>query len=194
MHDGFAQSLALLSLKLQTALALPDTPPAVVDLLQEMSDVTQQAYQDVRQTIFGLRTFVSRGLGLEPALTEYLHEFSVQNGIAVDLDIGDGALARLPKDSEVQVVRIIQEALVNVRKHAAAGHASVRFCRDRGLIRILIEDDGAGWDPAQAQKSALHFGLQTMRERAEGLGGRLEVHSAPGQGTRIVASIPGAVR
>jgi two-component system nitrate/nitrite sensor histidine kinase NarX len=194
MHDGFAQSLALLNLKLQTALALEDAPPRVAQMLREMATVTQQAYQDVRQAILGLRTFVSRGLGLEPALTEYLHEFSAQNGIAVDLDVAEGTVAQLPPDSEVQVVRIIQEALVNVRKHAGVARARVRFCADGDFVRISVEDDGVGWDPAESREGPLHFGLQTMRERAEDLGGTLEVRTEPGRGTRVAASIPRALK
>ena len=194
MHDGFAQYLALLNLKLQAALALSELPERTSSALREMSDVTQQAYQDVRHTIFGLRTFVSRGLGFEPALAEYLHEFSEQSRIAVDLEVVDGSLAALPRDAELQVVRIIQEALANVRKHAAAANARVRIRPEGEGIQVSIEDDGVGCDPARGRAGGLHFGLQTMRERAEGLGGSLELRSAPGRGTCVIASIPKEVR
>jgi two-component system nitrate/nitrite sensor histidine kinase NarX len=146
----------------------------------------------VRQSIFGLRTFVSRGLSLVPTLTEYLHEFSAHNGIAVELEAGGGPLGPIPPASEVQAVRIIQEALTNVRKHARAHHAHVRLQRDGSWLRVTVEDDGVGWD-RRAEQNGLHFGLQTMRERAEGVGGRLEIHTAPGGGTRVVATFPGGV-
>ncbi len=144
----------------------------------------------MRQSIFGLRTFVSRGLGLVPTLTEYLHEFSAHSGIAVELESADGRLGPIPPATEVQAVRIIQEALTNVRKHARADHARVRLQRVGAWVRVAIEDDGVGWDP-QDLPDPLHFGLATMRERAEGLGGRLEIDTAPGRGTRIVATLPG---
>ena len=144
----------------------------------------------MRQSIFGLRTFVSRGLSLVPTLTEYLHEFSAHNGIAVELEVPGGPLGPVPPASEVQAVRIIQEALMNVRKHAAADRARVRLQRDGAWLRVTVEDDGVGWDRA-ASPNGLHFGLQMMRERAEGLGGRLEVETAPGRGTRVVATLPG---
>jgi len=155
-----------------------------------MAGITENAYEGVRQSIFGLRTFVSRGLGLVPTLTEYLHEFSVQSGIAVDLEAAEGELGPVPPATEVQAVRIIQEALMNVRKHAAADHARVRIERDGAWLRVAIEDGGAGWD-REAAVGGLHFGLEMMRERAESLGGRLEVVTAPGEGTRVVATLPG---
>jgi nitrate/nitrite-specific signal transduction histidine kinase len=190
MHDGFAQSLALLTLKLRTALMLPQVPPALASLLGEMSEVTLQAYQDVRQSIFGLRTFVSRGLGFEAALAEYLHEFAEQNRMTIDLDMADGASCRLPRDAELQLVRIIQEALVNVRKHAAATKVRVGIRSDGDRVRVAIEDDGVGWETLRGPDGPLHFGLAMMRERAEGLGGGLELESAPGRGTRVLAWIP----
>jgi two-component system nitrate/nitrite sensor histidine kinase NarX len=189
MHDGLAQTLGLLHLKLQAARARSDGSAAAGDL-REAIEISAGAYEDLRQSIFGLRTFVSRGLGLVPTLTEFLHEFSVQSGISVDLEAPGGPLGPVPPATEVQAVRIIQEALTNVRKHAAVGRARVRLQRDGAWLRVAVEDDGDGWD-GPAAPAGLHFGLKMMRERAEGLGGRLEVESAPGRGTRVVATLPG---
>jgi signal transduction histidine kinase len=190
MHDGLAQALGLLHLKLQGALAGPADAQAAATALREMLQITGRAYEEVRQSIFGLRTCVSRGLGLVPTLTEYLHEFSAHNGIAVELETTGVPLGPIPPASEVQAVRIIQEALTNVRKHAAAGRARVRLQRDGAWLHVTVEDDGAGWD-RDVLRDGLHFGLQTMRERAESVGGRLEIHAAPGRGTRVVATLPG---
>jgi two-component system nitrate/nitrite sensor histidine kinase NarX len=194
MHDGLAQALGLLHLKLRGAQeqsASADGRP-LADSLQEMTAITDRAYEEVRQSIFGLRTMVSRGLGLIPTLTEYLHEFSAQNGIAVELQVGDGRPIHLSPLSEVQLVRIIQEALTNVRRHAGASRAWVRLERQDPYVKVIIQDDGRGFDTASvASTDRLHFGLQTMRERAEGLGGKLEIDSTPGCGTRIVATLPG---
>jgi signal transduction histidine kinase len=190
MHDGLAQALGLLHLKLQGALVRTIDAPAIAADLREMVHITDAAYEEVRQSIFGLRTFVSRGLSLVPTLTEYLHEFSAHNGVAVELEVPGGLLGPVPPASEVQAVRIIQEALANVRKHARADHARVRLQRDGAWLRVTVEDSGVGWDRRDEQ-NGLHFGLQTMRERAEGLGGRLEIDTAPGRGTRVVAILPG---
>jgi signal transduction histidine kinase len=197
MHDGLAQSLGLLHMKLsalgmkQSALGSAAGAPAMADALREMTHIAQHAYEEARQSIFGLRTFVSRGLGLVPTLTEYLHEFSAQNGIPVALEVADGSLGPLSPASEVQAVRIIQEALTNVRKHAAAGRAWVRLQKDGPWLRVSVEDDGVGWNrEAPTSRDRLHFGLDTMRERAEGLGGTVEIDTAPGRGTRVVATLP----
>ena len=190
MHDGLAQALGLLHLKLQGALPSSAGAPAVTEQLLEMLQITERAYEEVRQSIFGLRNFVSRGLGLVPTLTEYLHEFSAHNGIAVELETAGPALGPIPPASEMQAVRIIQEALTNVRKHAGSDRARVRLQRDGAWLRVTVEDDGVGWERPPVE-DRLHFGLQTMRERAEGLGGRLEIDSAVGRGTRVVATLPG---
>ncbi len=194
MHDGLAQALGLLHMKLRGAQEQPASgdPARIADALNEMTAITDHAYEEVRQSIFGLRTMVSRGLGLIPTLTEFLHEFSSQNGISVELQVAEGRPIHLSPASEVQLIRIIQEALANVRKHAEAGHAWVRLQRQDPWVRVTIEDDGKGFEPATvASPDRLHFGLQTMRERAEGLGGKLEIDTAPGRGTRVVATLPG---
>jgi nitrate/nitrite-specific signal transduction histidine kinase len=194
MHDGLAQALGLLHMKLLWTQERPAAadPSQLAEAIQEMTAITERAYEEVRQSIFGLRTMVSRGLGLIPTLTEYLHDFSVQNGIAVELDVVEGRTVHLSPASEVQLVRIIQEALANVRRHAGASRAWVRLQRQDPWVTVTIEDDGRGFDPtALASPDRLHFGLQTMRERAEGLGGKLEIDTAPGRGTRIVATLPG---
>jgi signal transduction histidine kinase len=194
MHDGLAQALGLLHMKLRRAEehSASGNPPEIADALREMTTISERAYEEVRQSIFGLRTMVSRGLGLIPTLTEYLHEFSAQNGIGVELEVADGRPIHLSPASEVQLIRIIQEALANIRKHAGAPHAWVRLQRQDSWVRVTIEDGGRGFDPATlVSRDRLHFGLQTMRERAEGLGGKLEIDTAPGRGTRVVATLPG---
>ncbi len=90
----------------------------------------------------------------------------------------------------MQAFRILQEALSNARKHARARCVQVSFTKHNRSVQMTIQDDGAGFDPALAASEG-HFGLKFMRERAEALGGRLEVESAPGKGTKVVVEIPG---
>jgi nitrate/nitrite-specific signal transduction histidine kinase len=189
MHDSLAQILGLLHLKLKDALEHTSDTQAVAAALGEMVKIADGGYEEVRQSIFGLRNFVSRGLGLVPTLTEYLHEFSAQAGIAVALEIADQPLRPVSPATEVQAVRIIQEALANVRKHAKADQARVRLKGDDAWIEVRIEDNGVGWDHEKLP-GTFHFGLQTMRERAESLGGRLEIDTASGRGTRVTATLP----
>jgi two-component system nitrate/nitrite sensor histidine kinase NarX len=134
---------------------------------------------------------VSRSSGLVPALTEFLHDFSAQSGIRADLEVDEGAAIHLPPASEVQVIRIVQEALTNVRKHAQAGRAWVRLQRQDDVVRVIIEDDGRGWEPkAVLAADPTHVGLEIMRERAENLRGTLEIATTPGRGTCVTATVP----
>ncbi len=197
MHDGLAQALGFLNLKLALAERMVDGDRAnpMRGSLAEMRKVAGDAYDEVRQAIFGLRTMVSRGLGLIPTLSEYLHEFSQQVGFEVKLEARDESdLIRLSPEVEVQLVRIVQEALHNVRKHAGARTAWVRFWREGEEILMSVEDDGAGFDPgAPPTDGRRHFGLATMKERAESVGGTLTVRSAAGTGTQVVVRLPGGV-
>lgn len=193
MHDGLAQSLGYLLLKVRSAAELMGSPssPRAAAALAEAEKITAEAFREVRQSIFGLRTMVTRSLGLVPTLAEYLHDFSQQSGVAVDLRLGDEGRFRLSPDQEVQLIRIIQEALANVWKHAEARHASVSLEATPEGLEVTIADDGCGFDPAEVRARGRGcFGLQTMEERAAAVGGALRVESAPGKGTRVVARFP----
>ena len=193
MHDGLAQTLGLLHLKLSRALdaMVEGNLARITDALSEMKVITHDTYDDVRQSIFGLRTMVSHRLGLIPSLTEFLHEFSDQNGVPVKFEVIDSQPIHLSPASEVQLIRIVQEALTNVRKHSGAERAWVRIQRQTPWIQVTIEDNGRGCAPATLTSlDRHHFGLQSMRERADGLGGKLDIDTAPGRGMRVVATLP----
>ena len=87
-------------------------------------------------------------------------------------------------------MRIVQEALANVRKHAHARQAQIRVSADAGQVTVAVEDDGVGSDPTVRERSSPHFGLATMRERAAAVGGHLEIDSGPGRGTRVIVQVP----
>jgi nitrate/nitrite-specific signal transduction histidine kinase len=193
LHDGLAQTVSLLHLRIRQAQATisSEQRERFGSALEEMAAITASAYDEIRQSLFGLRTMVSGGLGLIPSLTEFLHEFSVQNEIPVKLEANDAETIRLSPGPEFQLIRIVQEALSNIRKHAQATRAWVRVSGEDGWVRVSVEDDGRGFDPATlATPSRLHFGLRGMQERAEGLGGKLEIVTVPGHGTRVTAILP----
>lgn len=193
MHDGLAQTMGSLHLRITRAQELLDMDGTAraKAFLEETRKMAEGAYEDVRQSIFGLRTMVSRSLGLVPTLTEYLHEWSVQTGIPVDLQIRDERATHLTPEAEVQLIRIIQEALTNVRKHAGAAHAWVRFEMEGDRALVTVADEGKGFDMALPPKRAgRSFGLESMQERAQSIGGSLEVQSLPGKGTSIIARLP----
>ena len=126
--------------------------------------------------------------GLGAALGWYAEEFSRRTGIAVVLRDGKDAAADLRPEAAVALFRIAQEALNNVAKHAGARQVRIELAREAEEIVIRVADDGAGFDTAAAARGK-RWGMKTMRERAEAAGGRLEVDSAPGEGTIVRASV-----
>jgi signal transduction histidine kinase len=105
----------------------------------------------------------------------------------IDLVVGDGFPARLSERTGQELTRLVQEALTNVRRHAEADHARVELGLDGDLAYLEVSDDGRGFDVERARTG---IGRQSMNHRALELGGRLGVHSAPGEGTRVRFSIP----
>jgi signal transduction histidine kinase len=189
MHDGLAQILGFLSLEMQTleALARQGNQPALMSELGAARERIKEAQADVRDNILSLRTTLGDSAGLVSALDQYLQEFSVQANIPVRLvnDLpGEPHLAPL---AETQLVRIIQEALANVRKHAHAQQVEVHLARSDGHLDLTVADDGVGM---QRTPDRHHFGLQTMQERAASVGGTLLIDSEPGSGTRVLARLP----
>lgn len=193
MHDGLAQELGYLNLKIgELEAAVSSQPPATLRTeLGRMKKVVGGAYDEVRQAIFGLRMTPAWGLGLVPSLAEYLREFSEQSGISVELELADERAPRLSPHAGVQLIRIIQEALANVRKHAQAGRAWVTFDTEEGKAKITVQDDGRGFDPEAATRPGrASFGLQGMRERAESVGGTLAVEQAQERGMQVIVRLP----
>ena len=127
------------------------------------------------------------------SLRAYLEKYGHQAGIAARLETELHAEPALAPRAEVQVIRVIQEALTNVRKHADATSAVVRLSSDRDGTILSIEDDGRGFDLGSTLLDREGgFGLHTMRERMELVGGTLEIESARGRGTRVIARLPAA--
>lgn len=192
MHDSLAQVLGFLSMKAANAndlLAAKHFSLARLELRQ-IEKAADEAYLDVREAILGLRTSVVLGGGLLRALKEYILKFASQSGIKAELVFAPGKNPHLPPGTEVQIIRIIQEALTNVRKHALAEHVWVRLKATDEAAEIQIEDDGQGFDLSQVLQREGRYGLHTMRERAQGVGGSLAIETKPGQGARIVISLP----
>jgi nitrate/nitrite-specific signal transduction histidine kinase len=194
MHDSLAQVLGYVNTKAQAAHELIDAGQPVKASIQvaQLAEAARSAYVDVRENILALRTSASPDRPLGEALRDYLGLWQEQSGVAadvtLDLDRGGGTLSGI---AEVQLMRIIQEALANVRKHAEATRARIRLAVVDGAIEATVEDNGAGFVPGALPETALpRFGLATMRERAEAVGGTLTIESAPGAGTRIIARMP----
>jgi PAS domain S-box-containing protein len=189
MHDGLAQILGYLGLQMQTLDALTrqgETERVLIELEQTLENI-KVAQADVRENILSLRTTLSGEAGIISALQEYVTEFGAQTGTAAEFINRVDSAPKLSPLAEVQLVRIVQEALSNVRKHAQASQVSVRLSQNNGSLYVLITDDGIGFSSTGDLRQ---FGLQTMLERAESVGGSLSVTSEPGDGTEIGLYLP----
>jgi len=193
LHDSLAQVLGVIHLRLRgLEPEVRDVPGnGVATEISDLADVADEAYRDVREAILGLRESITGAGGLEGALGEYLRKYARQTGIGTTLRCdGEARRALLPR-AEVQLLRVVQEALTNVRKHAGARHATVSLDAADGLVTLAVDDDGSGFDPSRLAEALDHgFGLASMRERVEQIGGTLAVHTAPGRGTRVVVTVP----
>jgi signal transduction histidine kinase len=191
MHDGLAQILGYVNTKVQAAellLKREKTEEASAQL-RELATAARQAYTDVRESIVGLRTLPGPKQTLADVLQEYLQRWQEMSGVPTTLSI-DPDIRLLPS-IELQLVRIVQEALTNVRKHARASHASIELRRRNGSVVATVTDNGVGFDSATKARGEMpRFGLTTMRERAESIGGKLAITSTPGAGTTVHAEVP----
>jgi signal transduction histidine kinase len=193
LHDGLAQSLAFLNLQAQAAhlYLRSGQVEAAQDSLDRLVQVALEMQGDTRELMGNLLTVSLPSEGLCSAVRRAVARFEEQTGLPVSLEIADDldAICRssaLPPAAGVQVLRILQESLANVRKHAGGPcQVSVRLKADAGQFLMTIVDDGPGFDLALPDPGGKHFGLQVMGKRAERIGGQLAVHSAPGRGTRV---------
>ncbi len=190
MHDGLAQVLTYVnaqSLAVGKLLGSDRTVEAREELAK-MEAAVRDVYADVREAILGLRVSPRSEGGLLLSLAGYIDLYSEMTGIECRLQLGEGVdSARLSSFAEIQLLRIVQEALSNVRQHARASTATVTArCLGEGVFQVVIEDDGRGFDPGRVPRHGWpRFGLQTMRERAEAVGGTFRILSRPGGGTAV---------
>jgi len=195
MHDSLAQVLGYVNTKAQAAeeLLRQDQPERAAVQIGQLAQAAREAYVDVRENILGLRVTADTQRPFLDALREYLERWQDQSGIGATLDAAslDEAGLHLTPLAEIQLLRIIQEALANVRKHAGASQARVTVSHQPGWISVTVQDNGAGFDPEALGRTAFpRFGLSTMRERAEAVGGTLEITSRPGEGTGVLVRVP----
>jgi signal transduction histidine kinase len=190
MHDGIAQVLGYVNTKVQAAKEYirQNKTEEGMEQLRELAAAAREAYSDVRESIVDLRTLSGPPRSLHLVLEEYVAHWKMQAGVTVDLLLDDDIT--VPPGMELQVVRIIQESLANVRKHAKAAKASLEVRKRGGKLSITVSDDGVGLTDAPRKTDFPRFGISTMRERAESIGGTFSIQSNPGGGTVVHAGIP----
>lgn len=192
LHDCLGQALASAHLQAETAQVLLDQGATehVAAQLRRLSEVTQAANIDIREYLLGMKIELTTEKNFIASLQTYLRQFSENNTCRTELVVSP-ELEKQPLDATItlQLLRIIQEALTNVRKHAAAHNVRIMLACSGDWLQATLTDDGRGFDPSQLKDNA-GYGLRAMRERAEGLGGTFEFHSTPGQGTRLQVRVP----
>ena len=193
LHDETIQDLIALDQKVQlVGRGLRQSRARTADALLAIRQEAREAIQRVRRLSLALRPGYLEDLGLVPALEALASDTGSKLGIPVLLDVS-GTVRKLAPDVELALYRIAQESLANVGRHASARHAWVSFRFDHGELRLGVKDDGAGFVPsieAGELTQAGHFGLVGIRERAQSIGARLELRSAPGKGTRVTVRLP----
>jgi nitrate/nitrite-specific signal transduction histidine kinase len=194
MHDGLAQVLGYVNTKAFAIRRLlrDGNSPAAEEMLAQLEEAARELYADVREGVLALRTTSPHSRGLAESICDYAVRFEQMTGIEARCEIDQPARGmRLPEMTEIQVIRIVQEALTNVRKHADAGIATIEMTANGSTLRVVVSDDGRGFDvDATGAGEPPHFGLETMHERAESAGGELTVVSTPGGGTAVTVEVP----
>ena len=189
LHDDIGQRLALLTIDLeQIKLASEKVSAALAAELQMLARTASEITTDVHNVSRRLHPSQVELLGLAPALHNFCREFADRNGMKIQFTSAPLA-CRLQDDASLCLFRVAQEAIRNVQKHSGSSYAVVELEETPGALRLRITDQGAGFDPAAAD-STQGLGLLSMEERLRSLGGELLVHTSPGGGTCIEASIP----
>jgi signal transduction histidine kinase len=192
LHDYLAQILALGRIKMsQLRQKVPTEAPAAQQLVAEIDTLLEKAGEYTRSLMAKLNPPVLDELGLPSALT-WLAKQMPLHGLMVDVRLSQERV-HLPDDQAVLLFQSVRELLINVAKHAGTDRATVSLKVDPGQqLRIEVEDRGRGFDQfAMKTKSANgHFGLFSVRERMQAMGGQLEVQSSPGEGTTVTMTLP----
>ena len=194
MHDGLAQVLGYVNTKALAVeeLLANDRPADARRQLAELSAAARSVYVDVREAILGLTSPIAVERGLVGAVEEYVSRFAAAAKIAATVTAtAEARAAWLPSDTQVEVFRVVREALTNVRKHASAHRVALDLSMSDGALVVRVTDDGVGLDAvAPAARDWPHYGMRMMRERAEAMGAVATWARAPTGGTVFDLRVP----
>jgi signal transduction histidine kinase len=192
MHDGTNQLLigAMLELKSARERLTSGNLRRADESLQTVKDILRRVEAEIKRIVYDLRPPTLDALGLAPALRRYAERFEQYAGLPCSVQVL-GEPARLPSKMEISIYRLMQEALQNVSAHAQAKQAEVIVTFAPKTLKLVIMDDGRGFDLATVQsRHNGSFGLLSMAERAESLGGRLSIQTQLGMGTQVELVVP----
>ena len=195
IHDSVVQSLVGISYRLQ-ALEKKIAPETDGEFMNElMGDLKMLGGQlnnnikELRDLLLGLRPPMLDDMGLYAALETHLKNFGMANGISTTIQMPEERPI-ISRDAQINLFRIIQEALNNVEKHARAAHVTIEIEATAQKLQLFKRDDGKGFSPQKARGKTRNLGIASMRERTELLGGNLKIKSEPGRGTVISCDVP----
>lgn len=192
IHDEISQTLAMAKIKLD---ALRNSPPSEASYaeIEQISSYIEKVIQETRTLTFELSNPILYELGFEAAVAEWLNEqVQVKHGIATEF-LDDGKAKPLDDDVKVMLFRNVRELLTNCIKHAKAEKIRVNILRIDDSIQVIVEDNGVGFDTAQLRTTVSKkgkFGLFSIRENMENIGGRFEIESKPGTGCKAIMTVP----
>ncbi|WP_051242957.1 PAS domain-containing protein [Azohydromonas australica] len=192
LHDGLGQYLTAVTLAVGTLRDVP-TDSSIQERVQRLGELMQHLDRELDRMVFLLRPTALDDCGVGEGVAAYVRSWSELTGVRVDLALHGLDGERLPVPVETAVFRVVQEALNNVAKHARASRASVNLQRRGGQLAGCIEDDGVGFEAADTAAPAAgrtHWGLVSMRERIEALGGTFAIESHAGEGTSVLLRVP----
>jgi PAS domain S-box-containing protein len=191
LHDRVSQSLAICNIKLGALLESSSTPP-VTKQLSELRTLISQMIEETRSLSFSISSPLLYLFGLDAAIEQLAEDMQEEYGIIFDYE-SNRLLQPLDDDVRILLYRTVYEIFNNVLKHAKAGHVKIEIKQHGGYLRITIEDDGIGFDTSQLtdnMKRNKGFGIFSVRERLSYIGGKLEIESKLGAGTKVTIAAP----
>ncbi|HMB22899.1 MAG TPA: sensor histidine kinase, partial [Anaerolineales bacterium] len=184
LHDVLAHTLSGVAVELEGLRAImPHSSEQATALLNHSLRAIREGLTETRRALQELRAKPLDDLGLALAIRTLAESYAGKSDVQLELDI-DWDLGTYPDEIQQTVYRIAQEALANIVDHSHAGHAQVSLKREGNLLRLVLQDDGCGFDP-NAIEPELHYGLLGMQERAKMVAGNLSIESQAGKGTRV---------
>lgn len=193
LHDNMAQALGYIKIKaIMSNDMLEKQDPIKAQMhLSELIKTVTVLYTDIRESIFNLRNTSTTQRDFLQAMEEYLTEYRHKYGLDVRFSVDDASSLEFSSEVANHLIRILQEALSNVRRHSCAQRVWINSWQDHGEIFISIEDDGSGFDVEKVDNTSKQsYGLQIMKERVEYINGSIEIESTPGKGTKILLKLP----
>ena len=191
LHDQIGQMLAISKIRLSDLQRSLDNPE-YREPVQDIHDMISEVLKDVQSLTFELSSLILYQRGLEVAVHHFGERLFARQDIAFSCE-NEGCAAELPENTKVILYRVVCELLYNVARHAEADAVRVIFDHGGGYTRVTVIDDGKGFDAAKAMRptpSNNHFGLFSIREQVDFLGGEVLIDTHDGRGTRITVTIP----